>query len=396
MKAKSLKIREILATNSQKTIEIELESGKGRVRSSAPMGTSKSKYEIKYFQTPEAIRKFLLLRRTFTNQEYADQSDLDNALRILDKTPDFKEIGGNVALAISTVFLKAFALENNQEIYEYLASIAKKKISIPKPISNVVGGWKQSGYGDIQEYLLLPVHQNSFFESIEKISVAYRTIGQRLKDNDPTFAFAKNIEGGWVTNLNIEEILQIISKVAVESLLKVGLDVAASHLWDGHANYVYTFSNKILNRHEQKDFLRQLAKKYPIAYIEDPFNEDDFVTHAVLNLELQPRIICGDDLYSTNSARIKDGADFKATSAVIIKPSQVGTVTDVINAAETAKKNKMLTVFSHRSGETEDTLICHLAVGLSGDYIKIGISGDRTVKINEMIRIEENIFGNKY
>jgi enolase len=184
-----------------------------------------------------------------------------------------------------------------------------------------------------------------------------------------------------------------MAKVANENLLKLGIDFAASQLWDGTRYYVYRYSNKVLNTREQMNLVIKLAKEYPIIFIEDPLNETDFSNFSILTHELQPRIICGDDLYATNLKRLKDGIDFKATNGIIVKPNQIGTITDVINLVKEARKNNLVTVMSHRSGDTEDNLICHLAVGLGCDYIKLGISGERTVKINEMIRIEEKLSG---
>jgi enolase len=198
-----------------------------------------------------------------------------------------------------------------------------------------------------------------------------------------------------MTNLSFEEILKMMTKVANEHLLKLGIDFAASELWDGSRYYVYRYANKLLSVHDQLRFIKELVRTYPIIYLEDPFNEDDFVSFSVLTHEIQPRMVVGDDLYSTNLKRFKDGLDFKATNAVIIKPNQVGTITDTIDVIKEAKKNKVITVVSHRSGETEDTLICHLAVGLGCDYIKLGISGERATKINEIIRIEERLSGSK-
>lgn len=390
MRVRDLRIREIFATNSQKTIEVEIETKKGVVRSSVPMGTSRGKYEVRYLSTESVLRRFHIIKRHFIS-EFKDQKDVDDTLRIIDKTPDFRDIGGNLALAISSAFLKAFALEAEQEVFEYLATQTKEKLNIPKPICNIIGGGKHSGRIDIQEFLLLPVHQKSFLNSITKIADAYWTGGKKLKASDPTFVFGKNIESAWVSNLSFEEILEMMTSVANEYLLKLGVDFAASQLWDGNRYYVYRYSNKILSVYEQIRFIKELVRNYPIIYIEDPFHEDDFTSFSILTHELQPKLIVGDDLYSTNLKKLKEGLDFKATNAIIIKPNQVGTITDTIEVIKEAKKNKMITIVSHRSGETEDTLICHLAVGLGCDYIKLGISGERTVKINEMIRIEEKI-----
>ena len=392
MIARRLELRQIFATNSKKTIEVELETAKGKVSASVPIGTSRGKYEVVYLPVEEAMNKFNLIRRNFTNQDFKDQKDVDDFIRTIDKTPELKEIGGNLALAISSAFLKAFALNEGLEVFEYLATITKSELKMPKPVCNVAGGWKESK-SDIQEFLLLPVHQNSFFDSISKISQAYLDLGKLLKQADPTFAYGRNWESGWVTNLSFVELLNFLKKITNEHLLRIGLDLAASQLWDGKQYYIYRYSNKILSKIEQLKLIQDLAREYPISYIEDPFMEDDFVSFAVLTSSLSNKLIVGDDLYATNLKRLKEGIELKASNAMIVKPSQVGTISDVIQVVKLAKENKILTVMSHRSGETEDNLIAHLAVGLGCDYVKFGISGERTNKINEMIRIEKKIFG---
>lgn len=384
MIAQNLEIRKILATNSQETIEIELEFKKGKVRSSVPIGTSVGKYEAKYLPVEQVLKKFSLIKKHFVNEDFKNQEDVDLLLRSIDTTPDLREIGANLALGISSVFLKAFSLNEGLEIFEYLA---KGKPSIPKPICNIVGGWKDSKV-DIQEYLLLPEHQKSFLDSIMKIAKAYRETGKMLIDKDESFAFSKNLESAWVTNLKPEEVLKILENAADD--LVIGLDVAASQLWDGE-KYFYSKSDLRLTRTEQIAFMEKLARTFPVLYIEDPFHEDDFIGFSTLTHRLKGRIVCGDDLYASNLERFREGVLHKATNGIIIKPNQIGTISDVIKLSEEAKKEKHVRIISHRSGETEDTLICHLAVGLGCEYIKLGISGERTVKINEMIRIEEKI-----
>jgi enolase len=390
MIARRLEIRKIFATNSQKTIEVELESEKGKVYASVPIGTSRGKHEVTYLPVEEAINKFYIIRRTFTNEDFKSQEEVDETIRTIDKTPDLREIGGNLALAISSAFLKAFALNEGLEVFEYLAMITKTKPEMPRPVCNVAGGWKENK-SDVQEFLLLPVHQTSFFESISKISSAYLEVGKVLEQADPSFAYGRNWESGWITNLNFIELLNILKKIANENLLRIGLDFAASQLWDGNQYYIYRHSNKVLSKIEQLNLIQGLAKEYPISYIEDPFHEDDFVSFAVLTKNLPNKLIVGDDLYATNLKRLKDGIELNATNAMIVKPNQVGTISDVMKVVELAKENNVATIMSHRSGETEDVLIAHLAVGLGCSYVKFGVSGERVSKLNEMIRIEEKL-----
>ncbi len=397
MLAQRLKIRKIFTTTSLPTIEVELQTRKGIVRASVPMGTSRGKHEAVTLPVDDVIRKFAIIRRHFTMKSFDNLADVDSTLHLIDKTPNFGEIGGNLALGISSAFFKAFALDANVELFEYAyllksntSTQTDKKLKMSLPLCNVVGGWH--GQSDIQEFMFLPVKQRSFLNSAVVISKAYHKVKEELKKEDMSFSYGKNLESAWVTNLNHETILRILTKIANENLLKIGLDVAASNLWDGH-HYVYKH-NKLI-RTEQLNFIEDIARRFPITFIEDPFEEDDFVSHAVLTQRLSGRnvIICGDDLYVTNVSRLQKGIEYKSTNAVLVKPNQIGTITDTMKFVEKAKKHNMKTVMSHRSGTTEDTLICHLAVGLGCDYVKFGISGERTTKINEMIRIEEKLEG---
>ena len=181
-----------------------------------------------------------------------------------------------------------------------------------------------------------------------------------------------------------------MTDIVFDNSLEIGLDVAASQLWN-EKNHKYIYRYGSFNTPEQLSVMEDLIRKYPIKYMEDPFHEDDFATFSTLRGRVKDTIITGDDLFSTNMERLQYGISYNAANGIIVKPSQVGTITDVIRIMREAKKNNVKTIISHRSGETEDTLISHLAAGLGSDYIKFGISGERTVKINEMIRIEEKI-----
>jgi enolase len=382
MEIENLKLREIFATNSQKTIEVELKTPKAGARASVPIGTSRSKYEIRYLPTNEIIEKFQKIKSHLIKHEFSDQADFDSTLRIIDKTWNFREIGGNLALALSSAFCKVEALKEGKELFKHFS-----EPKIPLPICNVIGGWR--GQSDIQEYLILSSGQKLFFDSIEKISSVYLDVAKKFKVEDPQFKFSRNLESAWVTSLKIEKIIEILTESIKEKELALGLDVAASQLWDGK-KYVYS-DGKLLTT-QQLSLMEGLANDYPILFFEDPFHEDDFTSFSALTQRLKGKIICGDDLFASNLNRLKIGINYKATNAILIKPNQVGTISDVIKLVEEAKKNNLKTVMSHRSGETEDTLICHLATGLSCDYIKLGTTaGERTVKINEMIRIEEKL-----
>jgi len=360
MRVLDLKIRKVFASNSKDTIEIEAKTKKGKVYASVPFGTSKSKYEVRYLPFNQVVSNFVSIKKYFLD-EFDSLKDVDELLHTIDKTEDFREIGGNLALAISSVFLKAFALEEGVPIFSYL----NKNPTMPKPVCNVAGGWK--GQSDIQEFLLLPLHQERFTESMEEIMESYLKLGDELKKIDPTFNYSKNLESAWVTSLTTEKILDAISKVKGENLM-IGLDVAASNLWNGEK---YVYKDKQLSTMQQIDYMIELSRMYKIFYVEDPFHQDDFVSFSVFTKNSNCLVV-GDDIYATNIKRLKAGLDIKATNAVLVKPNQIGTITDALEFVKEAKKNNMKVVVSHRSAETDDNLLSHLAVGFGADYLSLG------------------------
>ena len=283
-------------------------------------------------------------------------------------------------LKCSKAFLKAFALEEGLPVFLYL----NKNPSIPRPICNVAGGWK--GQSDIQEFLLLPLHQESFVECMSEIMECYLKLGNVLKKLDQNFNYSKNLESAWVTSLQSEKILDVLSNIKGENIV-IGLDVAASNLWNGEK---YIYKDKMLSTMQQLDYMLELTRKYKLFYVEDPFHQDDFVSFSVFTKNSNCLTV-GDDIYATNIKRLKAGLDIRATNAVLVKPNQIGTITDALEFVKEAKKNNMKVIVSHRSAETDDDLLSHLAVGFGADFFKLGVSGERIVKINEMIRIEEMI-----
>ena len=379
MRVLDLKIRKVYASNSRETVEIEATTKKGKVHASVPFGTSKSKYEVRYLPFEQVVNNFARIKKYFL-EEFDSLKDVDDLLHIIDKTEDFREIGGNLALAISSVFLKAFALEEGIPVFLYL----NKNPLIPKPVCNVAGGWE--GQSDIQEFLLLPLHQEKFLNSMEEIMSSYLKLGDELKKLDTFFNYSKNLESAWITSLQSEKVLEAIEKVKSKSLM-IGMDVAASNLWNGEK---YIYKDRQLSTMQQIDYMLELTRKFKLFYVEDPFNQDDFVSFSVFTKNSNCLVV-GDDIYATNIKRLKAGLDIKATNAVLVKPNQIGTITDALNFVREAKKNNMKIVVSHRSAETDDNLLSHLAIGFGADYFKLGVSGERIVKINEMIRIEEII-----
>jgi len=178
--------------------------------------------------------------------------------------------------------------------------------------------------------------------------------------------------------------MDILSDLCDDYKLRIGMDVAATDRWNGR-----TYVGRIKEKH--RDFMTKLIEDFNVLFMEDPFHEDDFDSFSWLTENYKDILVCGDDLYATNPERLKMGIEKNATNSILIKPNQIGTITDVIKVVDMAKKHKMTTVISHRSGTTDENLLCHLAVGLECDLAKFGISGERIIKINELLRIEEKL-----
>jgi enolase len=400
-KIKSLKAREILDSRGNPTIEVEIEIEGGRVRAAAPSGASRGKNEAVAFPEGGVRASLEILRKEvfpkLVGREAEKQQEIDSLLHEIDGTPNFSRIGGNAAVAISMAVAKAAALYHGLPLYKYLNA---KACSLPFPLGNVIGGGAHAGKAtpDIQEFHVLPVGAKTFAQAAFANAKVHKKLKGLIEKKDPLFAGGKGDEGAWAAKLTSEEALELLTK-AVEEVEKedgikiaLGLDLAASGLWDGR-NYRYSREGKVRTETGQLDFLASLVEKYHLLFLEDPFHEEDFEGFAELTKRVGKKcIVCGDDLYVTNPSRIKKGMEMKASNAVLIKPNQIGTLTDTLQAVELTKKAGCLPVISHRSGETPDETISHLAVGWGCPIIKTGaVGGERIAKLNELIRIEEEL-----
>jgi len=368
MRIEDVAIREILTANSQKTIEIEVKTKKGANRSSVPVHRN-GIYKLRYLTNEEAIKKFLEIKRHFVNNTFDDINDVDSFLKKIDISADFREIGGNLAYAISSAMLKALAQWNGLEVYEYLT---ERKPELPVPLGIMTD--KQKSQTDFQEYLLYPERQKFFTPGIMKLSTVFNEINS---------VFGKD------RNLTMSKILKTLSKFTTQHALEIGINFGATNTWNGRR---YTYStNENLTTQEQLLFVQDIAQNYPVGYLEDPFHEEDFVLFATLTHRLPTRTVAGNELYSNNRERIKTGTELKSTSGIVLRPSEMGTVTDFIATVKEAKKNKMVTVIDMMREDTDDLLMCHLAAGTGVEHVKTELIGHSVAKINELVRIEGKI-----
>jgi len=402
--------RKILDSRGNPTIEVDVYAGDGKNtsfgRAAAPSGASRGKFEVVDFPkggVDKAVEKAQNVAQKLAKIDAFNQAVVDRTLHEVDGTENMANIGGNTTVAISMAVAKAAAAAKGQPLHVYLGG--KDACELPYPLGNVIGGGKHAGgmAPDIQEFHAIAVGAKEYSSAYFATAKVHRKVAELLKADKGNFTGGKGDEGAWAPNMLNEGCLELLAKaceaVGSEAGFKImpALDVAASSFFDAKKEaYVYARESVTRDRGEQLDFIVELVKKYKLFYVEDPLEEEDFEGFAELTRKVgKDCLICGDDLYVTNVGRIEVGMKQKAANAVLIKPNQIGTLTDTLRAVELAKKNKCTPVISHRSGETTDNTIAHLAVAWRCPMIKTGVvGGERIAKLNELIRIEEEL-GNK-
>jgi len=393
--------RKTFNSRGDETIEVDVITNSGFGRASAPAGESRGKGEVVYYPpggVDEAIKKveeLIAPELIGLNAEFQDE--VDKTLHEIDNTNDFRVIGGNTAFAVSLANAEAAANSYGLPLFHYLGGYAVREL--PYPLGNVISGGKHA-YGkapDIQEFLALPYGGESFKEAALANVKIHKRVKELLKKMDKSFSCGRSDEGAWIANITNTEALEVMAKaceeVSSETGLKCGfgIDVASASLWNPETKkYSYKREGKELDSGEQLEFIKEIIERYNLVYVEDPFHEDDYESFAELTGKVKNCLICGDDLFATNSERLNNGIKKHAANTIIIKVNQVGTLTDALETIETAKRAGYVPVISHRSGDTCDWHIAHLAVAFKCPVIKTGIvEGARIAKINELIRVEE-------
>ncbi|MCK4353096.1 phosphopyruvate hydratase [candidate division WOR-3 bacterium] len=402
-----LHAREILDSRGNPTIEVDckLESGFcGRV--SVPSGASKGTYEALELRDDEKRYngKGVLKAVENVNSKIAkkiigygafEQQKIDQLLIELDGTPNKSNLGANACIGVSLAVASAGAMERGIPLYKYLGE-AEAKI-LPVPMLNVVnGGLHADNNLDIQEFMIVPVGATYFKEAVRMGAEVFHTLKKLLIDAGHFTGVGD--EGGFAPNFESnKEACEFIVRAIETAGYKPGKDIwlaidsaASSFYKDGK----YVIEGKTLSSAELIDFYADWVNKFPIISIEDGLAEDDWEGWQELTRKLGDKIlIIGDDLYVTNISRLKKGIELKASNAILIKPNQIGTLTETLDCIKFAKRAGYKCVISHRSGETESTFIAHLAVGTGVGLIKSGSMSrsERIAKYNELLRIEEEL-----
>ena len=405
-KIKDVKAREILDSRGNPTIEVDVILENGILgRASVPSGASTGSREALELRDNDNryMGKGVLkavnnvngpLRNLVIGMDALKQKEIDYAMIKFDGTKNKEKYGANAILGISMATLKAAALSKKLPLHEY---IGKGNI-LPKPMMNILnGGAHADNKLDFQEFMIIP-NAESIKERIRIGSEVFHNLKKVL--NEKGLATGVGDEGGFAPDLNsnsegFDLIIEAIKKAGYEPGKDVSLaiDVAASEFYkDGKYNLVG--ENRSLTTEELVEFYIELVNKYPIISIEDPVDENDWEGFKLVTEKLGDKIqLVGDDLFVTNKEYLQKGIDLKAGNAILLKVNQIGTITETLETIDLARKNNYKTIISHRSGETEDTTIASLAVGLNLGQIKTGSLSrtDRVCKYNELIRIEEKI-----
>ena len=332
-----------------------------------------------------------------------EHEEADSVMIALDGTYNKSKLGANAILSVSLATARAAAESLGLPLYRYLGGALVK--NMPIPMMNVLNGGVHAGNNvEIQEFMLVPIGAESFSDAVRICSEVYSVLKKILKTQ--SLSTAVGDEGGFAPNLSSdEEAIELLIKAIKEcgyspdSEVKIALDAAASEWYDGK-NYSLKKRGKIYTGDELCEYFVSLTERYPIISLEDPLADEDFrgwerITEKLTNKGV---MLVGDDLFVTSADRISDGFSRKIATSVLIKPNQIGTLTEAHEAVMTAKALGYKTVMSHRSGETEDSFIADLAVALSCDYVKMGAPAraERTSKYNRLMKIESEIFAPGY
>ena len=412
MKIKKIHAREILDSRGNPTIEVDAILENGYIgRAAVPSGASTGKHEAVELRDNDKNRfagKGVLqavdnvnnkISKILENFDASQQQQIDEKLIQEDGTPNKSNLGANAILGTSIAVAKAAALHYKIPLYQYLNNEKNLPYILPTPMANILnGGAHATNSSDFQEYMIVPIGANSFKQSVQWISEIYNNLKLILNNNNlPTTV---GDEGGFAPKFSTNEepltfIMQAIEMSGFQAgkEVSIALDPATSEIFTENV-YQLSSESKSLTSIELAELWKKWSIKYPIISIEDGMAEDDWQGWENLTQQIGESVqLVGDDLTVTNQQRLQRAIDGKAANAILIKLNQIGTLTETINAITLARNSGWASIISHRSGETEDTTIAHLAVATGVGQIKTGAPArsDRNAKYNELIRIEEEL-----
>jgi enolase len=394
-----LDARLIFNSRGSETIEIDVVTDNRYLgRAAAPSGASVGTLECRSFpmNSPEkALAFFQDIKSKFVGIRADDPLVIYSVMKEVDPKPDYPKLGGSVAYALSIAAADSAANAMNVPLFKLLNKNGPYRF--PFPLGNVLGGGAHAGPGtpDIQEVLVLPIGATNITEAINMNFQIHKEVRNIIQRYDSKFTYGRGDEGAWAPNVSNDEALQITEEAIGNAGFRLGQDVvmgidfASTSIWDAKSKkYEYSRKGKSLNPDEQIEYVNNLIKSYKLLYVEDPVNEEDFSGMSLITGANPGCFVTGDDLLVTNVSRLTIAAKHKACSGAILKVNQAGSLYDALQFANGCRNEKVAIITSHRSGESSDSHISHIAIATGSKMIKTGIlGGERVAKLNELIRI---------
>ncbi|HEX2107559.1 MAG TPA: enolase C-terminal domain-like protein [Nitrososphaera sp.] len=397
----SVRGRIVFNSRGNKTIEVDvITDGKFIGRACAPSGASVGKFEAQSFpenKPEEALSMLNANINKFLGLQAENMQAVYEALKSIDRTDNYSKIGGSVAYALSIAAVDSAANSLGVPLFKLLKPT--KPYRFPVPLGNILGGGAHAGPGtpDLQEILACPVGAKNITDALEMNFKLHREARKVIESIDNRFTYGKGDEGGWAPNVNNEQALEIIEK-AVNSCgytmgkdMAIGIDFASSSFWN-EEEQLYDYVRQGIRRDvgEQIEFANRLIHDYKLIYAEDPVHEGDFESMGILTKKNPSTLITGDDMLVTNAGKVREAIKYGACSGAILKVNQAGSLYEALEFAKECTKNDIKIITSHRSGESIDSHISHIAIATGSTMLKSGVlGGERIAKLNEMIRMTE-------
>ncbi|MDP8888297.1 MAG: enolase [Thermoproteota archaeon] len=397
----SIRGRIVFNSRGSKSIEIDVVTDVKFIgRACAPSGASVGKFEAQSFpenKPEEALSMLNANTNRFVGLQAEDLLAVYDGLKSIDKTDNYSKIGGSVAYALSIAAVDSAANSLGIPLFKLLKQ--SKPYKFPFPLGNILGGGAHAGPGtpDLQEILACPVGADNIVDALEMNFQLHRETRKVIESIDKRFTYGKGDEGAWAPNVNNDQALEIIEK-AVNNCgytlgkdMALGIDFASSSFWN-EEKQLYDYSRQGIKRDtgEQIEFANGLIHDYKLIYAEDPMHEGDFESMAVLNKKNPKTLVTGDDMLVTNAGRIREAVRYGACSGAILKVNQAGSLYEALDFAKECNRNNIKIITSHRSGESVDSHISHIAIATSSRMLKSGVlGGERIAKLNELVRLIE-------
>lgn len=406
-KVKSISAHKIINSRGEWTVDTKIILDNGvEVEHPIPNGASKGENEAVYLPVKESIQVISsVINDALVGEDVEDQANIDSILINMDGTPNKSHLGGNSIIAVSLVVAMAAAVSQKSELYAYISRlfgnpVNTKNLKFPTPLLNIFNGGKHADNGlSFQEFMIIPNAHKKFEKQMEMGVDIYKTLEKNLLADG--YSTAVGDEGGFAPKgFDTHKVLKYVANAVKENYklgeeVFLGMDVAAGSFVDSRGHYRIDEEDLDLDETHFIDYYKALVQKYPFIYIEDPFYEKDLGGWETFYTNFSQKLmVVADDLVVTNSGFLQEAIDRKLANAVIVKPNQVGTLTETLDFVKLARRNDMSIIVSHRSGDTaEDTFIADLALGVEAEFIKSGapVRGERVVKYNRLLDIYNEV-----